>query len=190
MNYAEIIKERVSSREVLEAEGIRVNPHTGMAVCPFHGDHDGSLKVYTDARRGWHCYGCHAGGDVIDLVKLLYGVGFRDALRLLNDRFALGLPLERRLTRSEIQALEKERREKEARRARHKAACDALEAAYWRWFEAWLLVDEAIRVLAPAGPYEPMSEAFIWAVTHRDEIESNMDDAKERWLGMRDKGRG
>lgn len=189
MNYAEIIKERVSSREVLEAEGIRVNQHTGMAVCPFHGDHDGSLKVYTDARRGWHCFGCHAGGDVIDLAKLLYGVGFKDAMRMLNDRFALGLPLERRLTRSEMQALEKERREKAEQHARYKAACDALEASYWRWFEAWLLVDEAIRVLAPAGPFEPVRDAFIWAVTHRDEIENNMDDARERWLGMRDKGR-
>ena len=35
------------------------------------------------------CYGCHKGGDVINLAKLLYNVGFKDAIARLNDQFKL-----------------------------------------------------------------------------------------------------
>ena len=48
--YAEIIKERVTSREMMDRVGVQVD-RRGMAVCPFHGDNDASLKVYRDPRR-------------------------------------------------------------------------------------------------------------------------------------------
>ena len=51
--------------------------------CPFHVDDEPSLVVYP--RDGnYYCFGCGAGGDVIDFVSRLNRVGFVEAVSLLN----------------------------------------------------------------------------------------------------------
>jgi DNA primase (bacterial type) len=51
--------------------------------CPFHTDAQPSLVVYPkDA--SYFCFGCSAGGDVIDFVSRLNGVGFRAAISMLS----------------------------------------------------------------------------------------------------------
>jgi DNA primase len=51
--------------------------------CPFHTDGKPSLVVYPkDA--SYFCFGCSAGGDVIDFVSRLNGVGFRAAISMLS----------------------------------------------------------------------------------------------------------
>ncbi len=51
--------------------------------CPFHGDTRPSLVVYPQAAN-YYCFGCGAGGDVIDFVSRVNGVGFVAAVRMLN----------------------------------------------------------------------------------------------------------
>ena len=85
----EDVRRRVSPRDVLGMEGLPVN-RQGFALCPFHGDKNPSLKVYGDGR-GWYCFGCHAGGDVIKLVEHLHGIGFQAALMRLDVAFGLGI---------------------------------------------------------------------------------------------------
>ena len=121
--YAEIIKERVTTLDMMERVGVHVD-RRGMAVCPFHGDSDASLKVYRDPRRGWHCYGCHAGGDVVDFAMRWYGIGFREAVSRINEEFALGLPIgepmtvaQRRAVRDEIERARQERQALQRRTA-------------------------------------------------------------------------
>lgn len=61
--------------------GIRVN-RNGMACCPFHDDKHPSMKV--DKR--FHCFGCQADGDVIDLAARLYGLNnLGAAVKLASD---------------------------------------------------------------------------------------------------------
>ena len=61
--------------------GIRVN-WNGMACCPFHDDRHPSMKV--DKR--FHCFGCQADGDVIDLAARLYGLNsLGAAIKLASD---------------------------------------------------------------------------------------------------------
>lgn len=63
----------------------------GFIRCPFHpGDNTASLKIYPDGR-GWCCFGCHKGGTVIDFVKNLYDLDFRQALVRIDYDFHLGL---------------------------------------------------------------------------------------------------
>jgi DNA primase len=50
--------------------------------CPFHGDGQPSLVVYPD-NQSYFCFGCGAGGDVIDFVSRLRGVGFKEAAAML-----------------------------------------------------------------------------------------------------------
>jgi hypothetical protein len=62
----------------------------GFCRCPFHGEKTASMKVY-DGERGWHCFGCHEGGSVIDFVMKLFGLSFVDAEKRLSDDFRLDL---------------------------------------------------------------------------------------------------
>ena len=50
--------------------------------CPLHGDGQPSLVVYPDSQ-SYFCFGCGAGGDVIDFVSRLREVGFKEAASVL-----------------------------------------------------------------------------------------------------------
>ena len=52
INYAHI-KQSITTRQAAENFGIPVNSH-GMAVCPFHDDHNPSMKVDDN----FYCFGC------------------------------------------------------------------------------------------------------------------------------------
>ena len=55
-----------------------------MGCCPFHEDHTASLSVGGIPDR-WHCFGCGAGGDVIDWTMRTTHVGFTEAVALLQQ---------------------------------------------------------------------------------------------------------
>ena len=186
--YAEIIKERVTTLDMMAHAGIQAD-RRGMAVCPFHGDRDASLKVYRDPRRGWHCYGCHAGGDVIDFAMRLYGVGFREAVSRINEEFALGLPIGEPMTGTQRRAMREEiERAKQARlvlqRREHEAEND-----YWEAYDAWLRNERIMQENAPSGLSEP-NAAYCEAIIRRDELEEALKDAEERWRIRREERYG
>lgn len=51
--------------------------------CPFHDDRTPSLSV-SDEKGLFHCFGCHASGDVITYTMLIEGLDFVDAVELLE----------------------------------------------------------------------------------------------------------
>lgn len=186
--YAEIIKERVTAREMMERVGVQVD-RRGMAVCPFHGDSDASLKVYRDPRRGWHCYGCHAGGDVIDFTMRWYGLCFKEAVARINEDFALGLPVGEVMTGAQRRAVREEiERAQQERQALQRRAAEA-ESAYWAAYDAWLNNERALQENAPSGLSEP-NAAWCEAVVRRDELEEKLKDAEERWRVRREERYG
>ena len=186
--YAEIIKERVTTLDMMAHAGIQAD-RRGMAVCPFHGDRDASLKVYRDPRRGWHCYGCHAGGDVIDFAMRLYGVGFREAVSRINEEFALGLPIGEPMTGAQRRAMREEiERAKQARLSMQRREHEA-ENAYWSAYDAWLSNERVMQENAPSGLSEP-NAAYCEAIIRRDELEEALKDAEERWRIRREERYG
>ena len=95
MNHAqaaEVIKDTVSMRDVAGMLGFTPG-RGGFMVCPFHGDHDASLKIYDTkgGHSGWHCFGCGRGGSVIDFVMESEKCNFQMAVRIINDRMGLNL---------------------------------------------------------------------------------------------------
>lgn len=112
MTIGDTIRERISTRDLCEAVGVKLDRH-GNALCPFHGDTNKSLKVYKDPRRGWTCFGCHKGGSVIDFAMLWYGITFQQAVVRLDTDFALGLQLGGKRTPDERREA---RRKREQRR--------------------------------------------------------------------------
>jgi DNA primase len=59
--------------------------------CPFHRDTRPSLVVYPETR-SFFCFGCRAGGDVIDFVRRAGGLGFREAVARLEGAARLEAP--------------------------------------------------------------------------------------------------
>jgi DNA primase len=53
------------------------------ACCPFHNERTPSFTIFDGGKR-YQCFGCGAGGDVIDFVQALHGVGLRDAAAMLG----------------------------------------------------------------------------------------------------------
>ena len=63
-----------------------------MGCCPFHDDSTASLSVGGVADR-FHCFGCGAGGDVIEYVHRFTGLSFVDAIQALEQGAAFrGVP--------------------------------------------------------------------------------------------------
>jgi len=84
---AKELKARIDIIEYLASLGIELKPVGAggeyRGLCPFHEEAEPSLQV--NRRKGlWHCFGCGAGGDVISFVMMRNGVGFQDALEILD----------------------------------------------------------------------------------------------------------
>ena len=63
------------------------------ALCPFHKEKTPSFTVSPD-RQIYHCFGCDAGGDVIQFVQEYEKVDFLTALQMLADRVGMELDFE------------------------------------------------------------------------------------------------
>ena len=79
------IKQTVTTRQAAERYGLSVT-RSGMARCPFHEDHNPSMKV--DNR--FYCFGCGASGDVIDFTARLFGLSPYAAAKKLEIDFGIG----------------------------------------------------------------------------------------------------
>ncbi len=62
-----------------------------VGLCPFHDDHNPSMRVYAD-RQSFKCWSCNEGGDCYSFVMKRERIGFREALEMLARRANLELP--------------------------------------------------------------------------------------------------
>jgi DNA primase catalytic core len=83
----ERIKRGTDLAAVIRSRGVELRPQGGDLVgrCPFHADHDPSLRV-TPGKGLWRCMSsaCGATGNVIQFVQRFDGVSFRHAYELLK----------------------------------------------------------------------------------------------------------
>jgi len=72
--------------DVVAASGVELTQrgHGLMGCCPFHDDSTASLSVGGAVDR-FHCFGCGAGGDVIEYVHRFTGLSFVDAVQALEQ---------------------------------------------------------------------------------------------------------
>ena len=91
---AQYIRDCVPTASVLALYGYRPDSR-GFMPCPFHRDSQASLKIYdfnsSSAGRGWYCFGCHAGGSVLDFVMKHDSCSFPTAVRAVDGHLSLGL---------------------------------------------------------------------------------------------------
>ena len=144
INYAHI-KQSITTRQAAESFGIPVNSH-GMAVCPFHDDHNPSMKVDNN----FYCFGCGATGDVITFTSRLFGISLASAARKLVIDFGISLE-----ENSEYPVIPKSQAQKDFENWCHFAS-ETLRAYNQLLFE-W-------KFLAPNGPGEDFHFLFVEAL--------------------------
>lgn len=60
-------------------------------LCPFHNEKTPSFFVNPD-NHFYHCFGCGAGGDVINFVMEIENITFSESIKLLAERSGIELP--------------------------------------------------------------------------------------------------
>lgn len=183
-NAATVIRETVHTRDYLHRLGVAVD-RNGFAICPLHGDHNKSMKVYTDPSRGWHCFGCGKGGSVIDLCMQMEGIAFRQAVVHLNTAFGLGLPLTAKRTAADIRRTTEEaaklRRERQAQQDAIRRAEDAL----WQAHDSYLTVLQGVDDYRPKKPSDAISWVYAAALKKLPEVKDQYERALDRYQRLR-----
>lgn len=95
-----LLKRAVSIEQVLAhrglLHGLRVRGHHIVGPCPIHRGDNPRAFVVNRSRNLWRCFtGCDAGGDIVEFVRRLDGVGYRDVaiyLASLNGLVSTPLP--------------------------------------------------------------------------------------------------
>ena len=87
------LKARHPLAEVVESAGVKLKGRgrVRQGFCPFHEESEGSFTVYGDTERFW-CFGCGAGGDVLDFLRRVEGLSLPDAIRSLEGHRPVSLP--------------------------------------------------------------------------------------------------
>lgn len=86
------VRERARIDEVI-SDQVTLKPAGGgslKGLCPFHDERSPSFHV-TPAKGLYHCFGCQAGGDVIDFVMKTDMVTFSEAVEKLAARYGVTL---------------------------------------------------------------------------------------------------
>jgi DNA primase catalytic core len=81
----ERLKREVSLARLIEAQGLKLlSQGKDLACrCPWHEGDDTPSCIVSPKTNLWHCFGCDAGGSVIDWVMRMHKVSFRHACELL-----------------------------------------------------------------------------------------------------------
>lgn len=158
-NVFEAVKQSVSTREAAAFYGIEVK-RNGMACCPFHDDKNPSMKV--DQR--FHCFGCGADGDVIDLTAQLYNLSPKEAAEKLAQDFGLiydsQAPPRRKYVRQKTEA-QKFREDRQR--------CYRVLSDYYYLLKKW----EADN--SPRTPEEEPHPCFVEAIQKKTYVEYLLD---------------
>jgi DNA primase len=108
----ELVKSSVTMKDLCGQYGMKIN-RSGFISCPFHGsDKHPSMKIYP-GRRGYHCFTCGEGGDVISFVMGIDGLEFEPAVRSLAASFGIPISDGGPLTREDRERNAKQRAERE-----------------------------------------------------------------------------
>lgn len=79
---------------------LRRNGSDYVGLCPFHREKTPSFHISAD-KQLYYCFGCGAGGNLIDFVTKAENLDFVDAIKLLAER--AGITLEQEVYSPEIQ---------------------------------------------------------------------------------------
>lgn len=149
-------RERVSVPDVARHYGFTPN-RAGFICCPFHHEKTPSLKL---SEHRWHCFGCGAGGSVIDFVSQLLGLDPLAAVERLNVDFSLNLPLHRKQTQAERDEAQRRRQVAEV----HKQFEEWRQALCVKACEAYRMAHDTLQRVNTPADMDRLSPAEVMAI--------------------------
>lgn len=174
-DMAKEIRRLLPIKDLLNRLGL--TPQQGFVNCPFHNDDTASCRIYTRTNT-FYCFGCGAGGDIINFAMQWYVLGFKSTLERLNEDCSLGLPIGRKMTLRENRDLSK----RAADAAKRRAEADAKKAKalldYYNALDLWRALCRAVKIYAPKTPDEPLHPMFVHAIMHIDAAEDALAAAE------------
>ena len=72
---------------------LRRRGRTLSGLCPFHSEKSPSFTVYPE-NQSFYCFGCGAGGDVINFIRRIENLDYMEAIRFLAQRAGMQVPEE------------------------------------------------------------------------------------------------
>lgn len=156
MRYdTDLIKSRLSCRELLAMHGIEVN-HKGRAKCCFHDDNRPSMAVYDKA---YHCFACQAHGDVIDLAAQLYSTDKHEAIRITAELAGIAAVDDTREYKKKADMLRQKSNER-------KQTINALNTSYYKLLAEFARLEQNKTEYAPRSPdCTDLHPLFVEAIT-------------------------
>lgn len=171
--FTGIVRDRLSAIDVGKDYGLEVG-RDGRCQCIFcTGERKDTLRLYP-GNRGAYCFRCHRGTDVIGLVMELTGQSFPQAMRELNEKYGLDLPLEKPDPVKAEKARQEAERKKQERIQREKQEKETLEA-YWNACEKVAIAEKVLETEGPKTPDEPFSERYIKCASKINELREERD---------------
>ena len=128
-----VMKERITTKEVLEFYGVSFNSK-GFAPCPFHPERTPSFH-YNQKKDSWHCFSCGKGGDMFDFVAEYFHFSLPTDLPKILQKIDqdLRLGLDQSLSPDEQKQLQTQREEdKKIQKAKEQWEA-SLKDNYDRW---------------------------------------------------------
>src|SRR5215831_18883026 len=91
-NFTETVRNSADIvRVVSDFVSLKGTGNTLKGLCPFHSEKTPSFTVHRD-KQFFHCFGCHAGGDVFSFVMLAEKVPFPQAVELVAEICGIPIP--------------------------------------------------------------------------------------------------
>lgn len=169
----EQILERLTMQQVLEFYTPRKITKNRCA-CPIHNGKDNNFVLYDNS---FYCWVCHAAGDLIKFVSLLFGLDFKATVAKLNYDFNLGIGSQKLTIREREQAklnLLAKQAEQKAKEKKRKQADDE----YWAVFDEFARLDLNYIKYRPKSAEEALNPLFVEAcnkLEYQKELLSEMD---------------
>ena len=165
MTVFEMVKISIDIADAARRYGIDVNRYN-KAICPFHNDTHPSLSF---KGQRFKCFGCDAGGDVIDLLVKLLGISPMEAVRELICAYQLRIDIDKPMLSSEVARIKKQREQKEIfDQWLHRAGNILTE--YFRLLKDWRII------YSPKHRDEELHPRLIKSFLKLDYIEHILDD--------------
>lgn len=177
------IRNSVSAYEVGKALGLNPDRY-GRCACPMHHGTDRNCKLWKD-NRGWYCYVCKQGGDVIRLVERCNQCSFPDAVEWLNSAFKLGLDLDREDNPEDRKNAEIAKKQRQIERELKQAIKDELFETYLNAGDLVMALERDKEAYKPSRTDEEWDERFVMALRLLPEAKELAVEASLEVIGIR-----
>ena len=175
LNPFDTIKKSLPIADIVVFYGVEVKKGN-KALCPLHKEKTPSFTIYPN-NNSWHCFGCGAGGSVIDFVMAYCGLDALNSARKLDEDFGLGL-FDYKPSQVELHRLVGQKVQLQADKGLAKAFESYVNRAYSLLCDYSHMLRDWKVLYAPKSIHEmdkPINDLFIEACHKSDYIEYLID---------------